>query len=69
MSQRLPKLIPGQMNVIRTILKPGYAEGVRRPARVKAKAIVSQFNAPVLCITLRKAAAKVMAFLVDCFDW
>lgn len=29
-----PKLIPGKMNVIRTILKPGYAEGANKPKRV-----------------------------------
>jgi hypothetical protein len=54
---RQPKLIPGQMNVIRTILRPGYAEGVRRPARPKMRQKeAAPFNAPVLCIKLRKAA-------------
>lgn len=50
---RLPKLIAGQMNVIRTILRPGYAEGARKPKRVKL-AKVTQFNTPT--IILRKAA-------------
>lgn len=37
LNMRIPKLIAGQMNVIRTVLKPGYAEGSRNPKPREAK--------------------------------
>ena len=54
--ERIPKLIPGRMNVLRTILKPGYAEGVARPKRVKAKAKTETVPFNQVRIILRKVA-------------
>jgi hypothetical protein len=44
------------MNVLRTILKPGYAEGVARPKRVKAKAKTETVPFNQVRIILRKVA-------------
>jgi hypothetical protein len=50
-------LIPGKMNVLLTICKPGYAEGVRRPRRKKiAKPFNPIFEETSPRILLRKAA-------------
>lgn len=46
---RLPKLIPGKMNVIRTVLKAGYAEGSRAPK----KRVIKQEAKPVV-VKVRK---------------
>ena len=55
------KLIAGKGNVIRTIVKPGYAEGARQPKYRAPKKVVKQhkvvrrdFN--VALIGLKKAA-------------
>jgi hypothetical protein len=47
------KLIAGQMNVKIKLCKVGYAEGAKRPKRVKIETQVV-FNAPT--IVLKKAA-------------
>ena len=47
------KLIKGQMNVLYTVCKPGYAEGVNKPKRV---VVTKPFN-PV--IILRKRLDRV----------
>jgi len=47
---KLPKLIAGQENVLMIRCKPGYADGAKKPKRVKK---VKLFN-PI--IILRKAA-------------
>lgn len=54
-TERIPKLIAGQMNIPYIVCKPGYALGVNKPKRVlKAKL----FN-PV--IKLRKSEFKNVA--------
>jgi hypothetical protein len=49
------RLIAGQKNVLYFKVKVGYAKGTSKPKRIK-KVIEIQFNAPILCIKLRKAA-------------
>ena len=53
---RIPKLPIGQKNVVIKRLKTGYADGVRRPSKVKKPVELQAFNPPTICIVLRKAA-------------
>lgn len=53
---RIIKLPIGQGNIPYIKVKAGYADGAKRPRRAMKQKETVAFNAPVLCIKLRKAA-------------